>query len=185
MHNPILVFSLPQGTIQDESNGHSNITMETNSCKDFQPSPDDDTFWAEYLERDFQTVYESVHREDVEKWDRTKLIEEITNLDKRHKDLVSQLSILDPEIYVRRLQSKVVTKQQQNNMLKAKGNALAWNTRTEREEMKCSEDVEVEKTAVDTEPCQTNKYETPSQSDTIKNENSTNIVSFIPDSTNK
>ena len=54
-----------------------NKIMETNSCDDFQPSPDDDTFSADYLERDFQTVYESVHREDVEKWDRTKLIEEI------------------------------------------------------------------------------------------------------------
>jgi hypothetical protein len=185
MYNLILVFSLPQGTILDESNSSSNKIMETNSCDDFQPSPDDDTFSADYLERDFQTVYESVHREDVEKWDRTKLIEEIRNLDKRHKDLVSQLSRLDPEIYVRRLQSKVVTKQQQNNMLKAKGNLLDCNSRTKREESQCSEDVDVEKTAVNNEPCQVNECETPSQSDTIQTENSTNIVSFIPDSTNK
>ena len=175
-------FSVPQGT-NDESNGRSNIVMETNSCDDFQPSPDDDTFWADYLERDFQSVYESVHREDVEKWDRTKLIEEITNLDKRHKDLVSQLSRLDPEIYARRLQSKVVSKQHQNNMLKAKGNLLNCNTRTEPDGKQSSEDADGEQTAVNNEPIQINECET--QSNTIPTENSTNIVSLIPDSTNK
>lgn len=59
--------------------GRSNRTPKTNWTDNFQPSPDDDTFWADYLERDFQTVYESAHREDVANWDRTKLVEEITN----------------------------------------------------------------------------------------------------------
>lgn len=177
--------SIPQGIKLDESNDCSDKMIETNSCSEFQPSPDDDTFWADYLERDFQTVYESVHREDVENWDRTKLIEEIKNLEKRHKDLVSQLSRLDPEIYVRRLQSKVVAKQQQNNMLKAKGNLTEdWHTRTELEGEQFSEDTEDEKTAVNNEPCQMEERETPSQSDSMQTENSTNIVSFIPDSTN-
>ena len=176
-------FSLPQRTKLDGKNGSSNI-MDTNSCDDFQPSPDDDTFWADYLEKDFQTVYESVHREDVENWDKKKLIEEITNLEKRHKDLVSQLSRVDPEIYVRRLQSKVLTKQQQNNVLKAKGSSLEdWNKGTKLEEEQLSEHTEAEKAAVDNETCQSEELKTPSQSDNVPTLNS-NIVSFVPDSTN-
>ena len=120
----------------------------------------------------------------MENWDKKKLIEEITNLEKRHKDLVSQLSRVDPEIYVRRLQSKVLTKQQQNNMLKAKGNSVEdWNTRTKLEEEQLSEHNEAEKAAVDNETCQIDESKTPYQSDNVPNPNS-NIVSFVPDSTN-
>merc|ERR1712062_734460 len=97
-----------------------NEIDEASSNEDYQPSPDDDTFWADYLEKDFQTVYESAHREDVEKWNKSKLIEEITNLERRHEELVTKLSRVDPEIYIRRLQSRVISKQKQNSRLRAR-----------------------------------------------------------------
>merc|ERR1712203_594791 len=109
--------SLPQENQYNKPNNGCRVTDETSSNDDYQPSPDDDTFWADYLERDFQTVYESAHREDVEKWDKSKLIEEIKRLEKRHKELVSKLSRVDPEIYIRRLQSRVISKQKHNSRL--------------------------------------------------------------------
>merc|ERR1712203_614317 len=112
--------SLPQENQYNKPNNGCRVTDEPSSNDDFQPSPDDDTFWADYLEKDFQTVYESAHREDVEKWDKSKLIEEITNLERRHKELVSKLSRVDPEIYIRRLQSRVISKQKQNSRLRAR-----------------------------------------------------------------
>ena len=41
-------------------------------------SPDDDSFWAEYSERDFQSVYETAHQEEIAEWDRKRLCDEST-----------------------------------------------------------------------------------------------------------
>jgi hypothetical protein len=37
-------------------------------------SPDDDNFWAEYSERDFESVYETAHQEEVYSWEKEKII---------------------------------------------------------------------------------------------------------------
>lgn len=79
---------------------------------------DDDTFWAEYSERDFQSVYESAHREEVADWDRKKLIDEISTLERRQKELVAILARVDPEMYVQKLQSQLQAVQERNRVLK-------------------------------------------------------------------
>ena len=189
----IFNFSRSQESHPNSNSGRSKRTIESNSTDDFQPSPDDDTYWADYLERDFQTVYESAHREDVANWDKPKLIEEITNLEKRHKELVNKLSRLDPEIYLRRLQSRVITKQQRNNRLKAERKIIT-TVETYNQRQNISEFLEAEEfdeTAVNKEQCQNEACEVPSQSDILNTEISTktsanykSIVSLAPDSTN-
>ena len=63
---------------QQQRDEHKREFFESTSAEEFQHSPDDETFWAEYCQRDFQTVYESAHREDVENWDKQKLIEAVS-----------------------------------------------------------------------------------------------------------
>ena len=131
-------------------------------------------------------MYESAHREDVEKWDKSKLIEEITNLERRHKELVTKLSRVDPEIYIRRLQSRVISKQKQNSRLRARVVA-DMKVAHEGEEQKSS----IERFVDDSNPMNQKESEVPSQSDAFQDVENTdsinpnNIVSLAPDSTNE
>ena len=183
-------FSRYQESSPSTLNGRSNRTAKTNWTGDFQPSPDDDTFWADYLERDFQTVYETAHREDVANWHKTKLIEEITHLEKRHKELVNKLSRLDPEIYLRRLQSRVVGMQQRNNMLKSERKTADAENYNQLDDVQESSEAEpLEEASNNCKECE-NLCEVPSQSNIINTEQDTaistdckSIVSLAPDST--
>ena len=154
--------------------------FESTSAEEFQHSPDDETFWAEYCQRDFQTVYESAHREDVENWNKQKLIEEITNLEKRHKHLVKQLSKLDPEVYLRRLKTRLISKQHRNNILKKEGKIIAkidgYNSQEWGEHL--SEE-EYENPAVSNEEKEALPLEDSSDSQKCES-----VVSLAPDSTN-
>lgn len=96
------------------------------SEKDCQATPgnyvvndDDYTSWAEFSERDFQTVYESAHHEQVADWDRGRLIEEITNLENRQKELVNILAKVDPEVYAQRLEAQLQALQEKNRLLRS------------------------------------------------------------------
>ena len=80
---------------------------------------DDYTLWAEFSERDFQSVYESAHQEQVADWDRHRLIEEITNLEKRQKELVNILARIDPEMYAQRLEDQLEALQEKNRILRS------------------------------------------------------------------
>ncbi|XP_059078461.1 protein HEXIM1-like [Tigriopus californicus] len=81
-------------------------------------SPDDDSFWAAYSERDFQSVYETAHHEEVSKWDRKKLCDEISSLERRQRELVNILARVDPEIYVQKLQTELSKLQETNRRLR-------------------------------------------------------------------
>lgn len=81
-------------------------------------SPDDDLFWMTYSERDFQTAYESAHQEEVGEWARDRLIDEISVLEKRQKELIGRLSRLDPEVYLQRLRSRATAMLEKNRILK-------------------------------------------------------------------
>ena len=80
---------------------------------------DDYTLWAEFSERDFQTVYESAHQEEVADWDRHRLIEEITSLEKRQKELVNILARVDPEMYAQKLEDQLEALQEKNRLLRS------------------------------------------------------------------
>eukprot|EP00095_Tigriopus_kingsejongensis_P006129 maker-scaffold98_size375582-snap-gene-2.33 protein:Tk06129 transcript:maker-scaffold98_size375582-snap-gene-2.33-mRNA-1 annotation:"hypothetical protein DAPPUDRAFT_227990" len=81
-------------------------------------SPDDDTFWVDYSERDFQSVYETAHQEEVAEWDRKKLCDEIATLERRQKELIAILARVDPEIYLQKLQSELTSLQEANRRLR-------------------------------------------------------------------
>jgi len=81
-------------------------------------SPDDDTFWTEYSERDFESVYESAHQEEVYSWERSRILEEISVLEVRQKQLIDLLSQIDPLIYLEKLQQELLALQEQNRKLK-------------------------------------------------------------------
>jgi hypothetical protein len=86
---------------------------------------DDYTLWAEFSERDFQTVYESAHQEEVADWDRHRLIEEITSLEKRQKELVNILARVDPEMYAQKLEDQLEALQEKNRLLRSGTNGLS------------------------------------------------------------
>ena len=94
----------------------------SNDCQatpgNYVVNDDDYTLWAEFSERDFQSVYESAHQEEVADWDRQKLIEEITNLEKRQKELVNVLAKVDPDMYAQRLQTQLQALQEKNRLLR-------------------------------------------------------------------
>jgi hypothetical protein len=80
---------------------------------------DDDTFWAEYSERDFQSVYETAHQEEVAEWDQRRLCDEIKALQTRQKELVNLLVRLDPEVYLQKLQAELLSLQETSRKLKS------------------------------------------------------------------
>ena len=107
------------------ANAGSAAEKSSKEEKDCQATPgnyvvgdDDYTYWAEYSDQDFQKVYESAHQEEVADWDRQRLIDEISNLEKRQKELVSVLAKVDPEMYAQRLESQLATLQEKNRLLK-------------------------------------------------------------------
>merc|ERR1712106_919019 len=81
-------------------------------------SPDDDNFWAAYSERDFESVYETAHQEEVYSWERGKIIDEISVLEMKQKQLINMLSQIDPLIYLQKLQHELLALQEQNRQLK-------------------------------------------------------------------
>jgi len=81
-------------------------------------SPDDDNFWAAYSERDFESVYETAHQEEIYSWERGKIVDEISYLEIRQKQLIDMLSQIDPLIYLQKLQHELLELQEENRQLK-------------------------------------------------------------------
>jgi len=102
-----------EGHVEDESDS-SPEGAEGEDANDI----DDDKIWDEFSERDFQNVYESAHREEVANWGRDKLITEISQMEKRHKELVGLIHKLDPDVYLRRLHSRASSVMEKNRLLK-------------------------------------------------------------------
>jgi len=107
------------------TSSHATSSKENNE-KDCQATPgnyvgndDDYTLFAEFSERDFQSVYESAHQEEVADWDRHRLIEEITNLEKRQKELINVLAKVDPKMYAQRLEAQLQALQEKNRVLRS------------------------------------------------------------------
>jgi len=78
----------------------------------------DDNYWAAYLEKDFESVYETAHQEEIYSWNRTRIIDEISSLEKRQKQLIDMLSQIDPMIYLQKLQSELLSLQEENRQLR-------------------------------------------------------------------
>merc|ERR550534_2533120 len=77
-----------------------------------------DPFQNAYSEKDFDTVYENAHQEQVYSWERTKIMEEIAVLELKQKRLISMLSQIDPVVYLQKLQQELVALQETNRRLK-------------------------------------------------------------------
>jgi len=81
-------------------------------------SPDDDSFWTEYSERDFEDVYETAHQEEIFGWEKDRIVREITAMEKRHNQLIEMLAAIDPVIYLEKLQDELLSLQEVNRELK-------------------------------------------------------------------
>lgn len=113
------------GPIKCSSSSRKNAKDKNEAEASSPPqSPDDDTFWAEYSERDFQSVYETAHQEVVSNWDKKKICDEIASLERRQKELVNVLARLDPDVYLQKLQSELATLQEENQALRVENNEL-------------------------------------------------------------
>lgn len=88
-------------------------------------SPDDDNFWTEYSVRDFQSVYATAHQEEIAAWDRMKIIEEISSLERKQKELVDFIVRLDPELYLKNLQNQLLDLQEENRQLRVEKQELS------------------------------------------------------------
>ena len=97
-------------SVGDESNEALEAAMKAGG--------DDDSYWTAYLERDFESVYETAHQEEIYSWNRTRIIEEISTLEKRQKQLIEMLSQIDPMIYLQKLQHELLALQEQNKQLR-------------------------------------------------------------------
>ena len=96
----------------------SNEADDFNNSAEAKISPDDDSFWTAFSERDFESVYESAHQEEIYSWNRSRILEEIAVLEKKQKKLIDMLSQIDPLIYLEKLQKELVALQEQNRQLK-------------------------------------------------------------------
>jgi len=81
-------------------------------------SPDDECFWEAYSERDFEEVYETAHQEDVNSWDKERIVREIAVMEKRQKHLIEMLATIDPIVYLEKLQAELLSLQEVNRELK-------------------------------------------------------------------
>ena len=99
--------------------------------------------------------------------------------------MVTKLSRVDPEIYIRRLQSRVISKQKHNSRLRAR---VIGDMKVVYEREHSSG---VKETSKPNNEASQKENEIPSQSDAFQEDKSTdskspkNIVSFVPDSTNE
>jgi len=109
----------PDKTAAVTSSSKEQATTGQATPGNYVVNDDDYTLWAEFSERDFQSVYESAHQEQVADWDRHRLIEEITNLEKRQKELINVLARVDPEMYAQRLESQLQALQEKNRLLRS------------------------------------------------------------------
>ena len=104
-------------SVGDESNEfkYRDLQLEVAGVGE---SPDDESFMDAYFDKDFESVYESAHQEEIYSWNRTRIIEEISTLEKRQKQLIDMLSQIDPMIYLQKLQQDLLALQEQNRQLK-------------------------------------------------------------------
>lgn len=102
-------------------------------------SPDDESFWTEYSERDFEVVYETAHQEEIFGWQRDKILREIAAMEARQKQLIEMLAAVDPVVYLEKLQQELLSLQEVNRELKLVNIAEKLHRR-EREERDGRED---------------------------------------------
>ena len=70
-------------------------------------------------------MYEVAHQEVIANWDRKKLCEEISTLERKHSHLLDVLARIDPEVYLQKLQSEMIKLQVVNKSLKEEKAKLA------------------------------------------------------------
>ena len=110
-------------SVGEESNDAKYKDESIEASLGLGESPDDDSFWDAYLEKDFESVYETAHQEEIRSWPRTRIIEEISSLEKRQKQLIDMLSQIDPMIYLQKLQHELQGLQEENRQLKLTNDA--------------------------------------------------------------
>ena len=74
----------------------------------------DDIYW----ENEFQSAYESARQEEVSHWDRRRLFDELRRLERKHVDLVRTLAELHPGVYLRKLQTELLSLREVNRVLR-------------------------------------------------------------------
>ena len=105
-------------SVGEESNDGCGKVEDFNTAEEPKISPDDERFWTAFSERDFESVYESAHQEEIYSWNRSRILEEIAVLEKKQKKLIDMLSQIDPLVYLEKLQKELVALQEQNRQLK-------------------------------------------------------------------
>jgi len=81
-------------------------------------SPDDESFWTQYSERDFEDVYETAHQEEILGWEKERIVREIATMERRQKQLIELLAAVDPIVYLEKLQGELLSLQEVNRQLK-------------------------------------------------------------------
>jgi len=82
----------------------------------FQLETDENVYNA-FSEKDFESVYETAHHEEVQSWGKSRIIEEMNCMESRYKKLQQMLSLIDPCTYIEKLQEELLVQQEQNKEL--------------------------------------------------------------------
>jgi len=131
-----------------------------------QTNLDEEHFMIEYEEKDFESVYKNAHHEEVNSWDESKIVEQLSASEARHKQLMNLLSQIDPMSYLEKLQKELLVLQEENRNLKLVNIAL----RLEREQEHQQHDVKdsprlPDSTSRDTESDTSDSEDSSSSSD--------------------
>lgn len=82
-------------------------------CQQYTPFDGDDDF----MDRDFDTVYQAAHMQQLTGLQPEQLSQQLQQLEDRHRLLEAELLRRDPDVWVQRLQSRLLQLQKHNQLL--------------------------------------------------------------------
>ncbi|XP_057378031.1 uncharacterized protein LOC130699998 [Daphnia carinata] len=116
---PAKVPKAPQNSTQFIIDDHENSAYFIDFDKGFTPpGARDDVGWSPYFQQDFENVYRTTREAETIDWTQEDLVEKISSLEERVKNLEQQLSMCDSNVYMSQLQHRIVCMQDKNRRIK-------------------------------------------------------------------
>ncbi|XP_046444745.1 uncharacterized protein LOC124194545 [Daphnia pulex] len=117
---PAKVPKAPQNSTQFIIDDHENSAFFIDFDKGFTPpGARDDVGWSPYFQQDFENVYRTTREaETTIDWTQEDLVEKISSLEERVKNLEQQLSMCDSNVYMNQMHHRIVCMQDKNRRIK-------------------------------------------------------------------
>lgn len=116
---PAKVPKAPQNSTQFIIDDHENSAFFIDFDKGFTPPGGrDDVGWSPYFQQDFENVYRTTREAETIEWTHEDLVEKISSLEERMKNLEQQLSMCSSNVYMSQLQHRIVCMPDENRRIK-------------------------------------------------------------------